>query len=289
MRRSCANILRMRYGMMHLFADHYKGSIMFERTRSCNNIAHKHMRSFVACLLAMLLAACQNATAPAQSGVPPAPTPIAFVPLDVLLKSDAAPPQGEVTTAGYLVADSAGAALVDGLSFAVDGTPHLLDSTNQIWLGAGIETRIKAQLRVAGGFQFAPVRAHGRLEGSGAYGPSSSYRYQLIGPSIEVIAAQETTIGDLLDHAAGYENRLVRLVGSLIARDSSALLVEQLGTGGLPMPKARQIKLRAPLQDRALLGRLNGVSGGSIRFGQVQVEGFWRAGVLIPLSIVLVT
>jgi len=55
------------------------------------------------------------------------------------------------------------------------------------------------------------------------------------------------------------------------------------------MPKARQIKLPVPLQDRALLGRLNGVSGGSIRFGRVQVEGFWRAGVLMPLSIILVT
>jgi hypothetical protein len=288
MLKSCANILRMRYGMMHLLADHYKGLIVFEATRSYNNIMHKRMRSVVACLLGMLLATCQNVAAPAPS-LPPTLTPIAFVPLDVLLKSDAAPPRGEVTTAGYLVVDSAGAALVDGLSFAVDGTPHLLDNTNQMWLSAGIETKIKVQLRAAGGFQFAPVRAHGRLEGPGAYGPSSRYRYQIIGSSIEVIAAQETTIGDLLDHSADYENQLVRLVGSLIAHGSSALLVDQLGAGGLPMPKARQIKLRAPLQDRALLGRLKGVSGGAIRFGQVQVEGFWRAGVLIPLSIVLVT
>jgi hypothetical protein len=130
---------------------------------------------------------------------------------------------------------------------------------------------------------------HGRLEGPDAYGPSRSYHYQIIVPSIEAITAQETTIGDLLDHSASYENRLVRLFGSLIAHDSSALLVDKLGAGGLPLPKARQIKLHAPLQDRALLGQLNGVSGGAIRFGRVQVEGFWRAGVLIPLSIVLVT
>ncbi len=261
---------------------------MLKATQACKNIVHKRMRSVLACLLAMLLAACQNATAPAPS-LPPTPTPIAFVPLDVLLKSGGAPPQREVTTAGYLVVDSAGAALVDGLSFAVDGTPHLLDNTNQMWLGAGIETSIKAQLRAAGGLLFAPVRARGRLEGPGAYGPSSSYRYQIVGPSVEVITAQETTIGDLLDHSAGYENRLVRLIGSLIARDSSALLVDKLGAGGLPMPKARQIKLRAPLQDRALLDQLKGISVGAIRFGQVQVEGFWHAGMLIPLSIVLVT
>jgi hypothetical protein len=261
---------------------------MFEMTRSYNNIAHKQIFSAVACLLALLLTACQNAAAPAPS-LPPTPTMIAFAPLDLLLKSGATPPQGEVTTAGYLVVSSAGVELVDGLSIAVDGTAQLLDNTNQIWLGAGVETNIKAQLRAAGTLQFAPVRLHGRLEGPGAYGPNSSYRYQIIGPSIEVFAAQETTIGDLLDHSAGYENRLVRLVGSVIVHDSSALLVDQLGVGGLPMPKARQIKLRAPLQDRALLSRLKGVSGGVVRFGQVQVEGFWRAGVLIPLSIVLVT
>jgi hypothetical protein len=274
----------MRYGMMHMFVYRSKGFVMLKTSRSRKKNLHTRMRSVVAGLLAMLLVACQNAATPAPSL--PA-TPIAFVPLDVLLKSAAAP-QAEVTTAGYLVADSAGATLVDGLSFAADGTAHLLDNPNQIWLGPSIETSIIAQLRVAGGLQFVPARTHGRLEGPGAYGPSRRYRYQINGPSIEVIAAQETTIGDLLDHSAGYENRLVRLVGSLIAGDSSALLVEQLGDGGLPAPKARQIKLHAPLQDRALLGRLKRVSG-SIRFGRVQVEGLWHAGALIPLSIVLVT
>jgi len=275
----------MRYDMMGLFADHYARLIMFKATRSWNNIAHRH----IACLLVVLLVACQNAPMPVQSGMPPAPTQSPFVPLDVLLKSSAAPTQGEITTAGYLVIDRLGGVLVDGLSFTADGTPHLLDNTNQMWIGTDIATSIRAQLQTAGGLQFAPVRAHGRLEGPGAYGPSRSYRYQIAGPGIETITAQETTIGDLMDHSANYENRLVRLVGSLIAHDNSALLVDKLGAGGLPMPKARQLKLHAPLQDRALLGRLKGVSGGAIRFGQVQVEGFWRAGVLIPLSIVLVT
>jgi hypothetical protein len=273
---------------MRMFTAHYKGLIVFETIRSCNNIVHKRMLSVVACLLALLLAACQNTAAPAPN-LPPTPTLIAFVPLDVLLKTNVAPPLSDVTTAGYLIVDRSGAWLVDGLSFAADGTPQLLDNTNQIWLGASIDKSIQGQLRAAGLFQFAPARVRGRLEGPGEYSLSHSYRYQLIGPSIEVIAAQETTISDLLDHSAGYENRLLRLVGSLIARDSSALLVDQLGAGGLPLPKARQLKLRAPLQDRTLLGRLKGVSGGAIRFGQVQVEGFWRGGVLIPLSIILVS
>src|SRR5260221_1921652 len=121
-------------------------------------------------------------------------------------------------TRPHLIVDRAGALLADGLSFAADGTPHLLDNTNQIWLGVGIETTVKAQLRASGALQFATARVHGRLEGSGTYGPSGNYHYQIVGPNIEVIAAQETTISDLLDHSAGYENQLVRLVGSLIAR-----------------------------------------------------------------------
>jgi hypothetical protein len=238
------------------------------------------------CFLALLLGACQN-VAPAQ---PATPSPVAFVPIKDLLKAGAAPTLGEVTTAGYLVVDSAGAMLVDGLGFTAEGAPRLLDSDqDRIWLGADIGTSLKGDLRAAGSLHIATARARGRLEGPGTYGAGGSYRYQMIDPSIELIGAQETTIGDLLDHSAGYEGWLVRLVGGLIARDSSALLVEQIGSGGLPEPKARQIKLRAPLQDRVLLGRLKGVSSGAIRFGQVQIEGFWRDGVLIPLSIVLVT
>lgn len=260
---------------------------MFEAPRSCNNIMQKRVHSVASYLLALLLIACQNTAAPPPDLQPTAAS--AFVPLDLLLKSDAAPPQGEVTTAGYMVVESAGASLVDGLSFASDGTAHLIDHTNQIWLGIGIEASIKARLQASGKLLFAPVRVAGQLEGPGMYGPNRSYNYQLIGPIIELIAAQDTTIADLLDHSGGYENRLVRLVGSLIAHDSSALLVDQLSAGGLPMPKARQIKLRAPLRDNALLSRLKGVSGGAIHFGQVQIEGFWRSGTLIPLSIVLIT
>ena len=238
-------------------------------------------------MLVLLLAACQGAAAPAPVELPPTSAAAAFVPIDDLIKAGATAQAGEVATAGYLVVDRAGALLVNDLSLAADGTPRLIEGDpKQIWLGAATGTAFRNQLRSAGGVQFATVRARGRLEGPGSYGPSGSYRYQMLNPSIELIAARETTIAELLDDSIGNEGRLVRLVGGLIARDNSALLVEQLGAGGLPAPKARQIKLRAPLQDRQLLRELKGASGGAIRFGQVQVEGFWHGGVLIPLSIV---
>jgi hypothetical protein len=274
--------------MMRRLADH-KELIVLGATYSFSNVAARLMRPALAGVLTLLLAACQNAAAPAPIEQPPAPTPVAFIPIDDLLKASVAT-QSEVTTAGYLVVDRMGAMLVDSLSFTADGTPRMIEGdASQIWLGAGTGVTLRDQLRAVGDLQFATVQARGRLEGPGGYGPSNRYRYQMIDPSIELIAARETTIGELLDHPADNEGRLVRLAGGLIARDSSALLVEQLGAGGLPQPKARQIKLRAPLRDRELLRQLKGVSGGAVRFGQVQVEGFWRGGMLIPLSIVLVT
>src|SRR5215218_9841877 len=108
---------------------------VIEMTRSGNKIAYKQILLFWVCLL--LVAACQNAPA-APPSLPPTALPIAFVPLDVLLKSNIVSAAGETTTAGYLIADSTGVSLVDGLSFADDGTPHLLDNPNQIWLGAGL-------------------------------------------------------------------------------------------------------------------------------------------------------
>ncbi|HET9221854.1 MAG TPA: hypothetical protein VFO07_05085, partial [Roseiflexaceae bacterium] len=97
------------------------------------------------------------------------------------------------------------------------------------------------------------------------------------------------SIATLLDNAAAYEGRLVRVAGGLLARKDSALLVEQLGAGGLPAAATRQIKLRGGLQDVALLGRLKRTPNGTIHFGQVQVEGFWRGGQLAPLAILPIT
>ena len=157
--------------------------------------------------------------------------------------------------------------------------------TRQIWLGSTVANDIGEALRTAGGTRYGIVVARGQLEGPGAYGPGGSYRYQMSGPHLQPLAPQETTVGALLDSAAAYEGRLVRIDGALLARSDSALLVDHLGSGGLPAPGARQIKLRGPLRDNALLGRLHAASGGAIHFGQVQVEGFWRGGALTPLSL----
>ncbi len=239
-------------------------------------------------LALMLLAACGEASVPPP---PPTPTPLRFTPLaEALVLAASAPGGTDLTTAGYLVVDRMGARLVDGLSFSAGPIPQPLASLEeQIWLAADAANTLESRLYPAGDLRYAVVLARGRLEGPGAYGPGGSYRYQLRDPSVQALAPQETTIAVLLESPAAYDGQLVRIVGALLARDDAALLVEQLGAGGLPAPGARQIKLRAPLRDRALVERLQSAGGGTVRFGQVQIEGFWRNGTLLPLAILPVS
>lgn len=235
-------------------------------------------------LIIFLLVACRDAGTPTQ--LPATPTPLAFTPLgDALAKG--APASGiDLTTIGYIVVDNSGARLTDGLSFSAGPTPQpLSDDAGQLWLGTSAADGLGDTLRAAGTIRYAAVVARGRLTGPGAYGPSGHYRYQLNDPRLQPLAAQETSVAALLDNTAAYEGRLVRLAGSLLARANAALLVDRLGSGGLPAPGARQIKLRSPLRDQLLLARLQQASDGTIHFGPVQVEGFWRGGTLTPLAL----
>jgi hypothetical protein len=90
----------------------------------------------------------------------------------------------------------------------------------------------------------------------------------------------------VLARSLTYDGQLVRISGALLVGQSDALLVEQLSAGGVPPPGARQVKLLLPFHDDALRQQLPG-SSGMVRYGPVDVEGFWRGGALLPLSIVL--
>lgn len=232
--------------------------------------------------LVLLLVACSDAGAPAR---PATPTPLAFTPLTDALARGAPDPGVDLTTIGYVVVDGDGASLNDGLSFSAGPTPRPLSEPNRVWLGAGAADSLGGALRTAGALRYTAAVARGRLVGPGAYGPGGRYRYQISAPQLQPLAPEETSIALLLDNPALYEGRLVRIAGSLLTRSSSALLVDHLGSGGIPAPGARQIKLRGPLRDQALLDRLPGGSSGGVRFGPVQIEGFWRGGALTPLSL----
>jgi len=235
-------------------------------------------------LIIFLLVACSDVSTPTQ--LPATPTPLAFTPIGDALAKGASASGVELTTVGYIVVDETGARLTDGLSFSAGPTPQpLSDAAGQLWLGTSTTAALGDMLRAAGTVRYAVVVARGRLTGPGAYGPGGRYRYQLSDPQLQPLAPQETSVAMLLDNPTLYEGRLVRIAGSLLARSNAALLVDRLGSGGLPAPGARQIKLRSPLRDQLLLARLQQTSGGNIHFGPVQVEGFWRGGTLTPLAL----
>jgi hypothetical protein len=238
-------------------------------------------------LLAILLIACGDIVSP--PALPPTPTPLTFTPLGDLLGRNMPVAGAEISTVGYVVVDDAGARLLDGMSFSAGDTPQPLSGAGRVWLGTEVVRSLGGLLQRAGGVRYAVVVARGRLAGPGVYGPDGSYRYQLNDPRLRTLTHEETSISALLANAAAYEGRLVRVAGGLLARKDSALLVEQLDAGGLPAPGTRQLKLRGPLHDTALLGRLKRASNGAIHFGQVQVEGFWRDGQLAPLAILSIS
>ena len=238
-------------------------------------------------LLVLLLTGCSDISP--SPPPPPSPTPLVFTPLDAALTRGVPPSGAEITTVGYVLVDDGGTRLVDGLSFSAGpAAVPLSDRGAQIWLAIDGASALKGALRSAGDVRYALALARGRLEGPGSYGPGGAYRFRIADPRLDSIAPEETTVADLLDRSAVYEGRIVRIVGELLAQDEAALLVERIGPGGVPDSKARQVKLRAPIRDTSLLERLQGVSGG-VRFGRVQVEGFWRNNVLTPLAILPVT
>jgi len=237
----------------------------------------------------LLLAACGEVISP-RPEVLPTPTPLVFTPLNDILGRSLPVAGAEVTTAGYVVVDDTGARLLDGLSFSSGATPQALSSAaGQVWLGADVVRSLGGLLQRAGDLRYAVVLARGRLEGPGVYGPNGSHRYRMIAPRLQTIAPEETNIATLLDNSAAYEGRLVRVAGALLARDTTALLVDRLNVGGLPAAGARQIKVRGPLRDQALIGHLQHTANGSIHFGLVQVEGFWHSGQITPLAFLAIS
>ena len=234
----------------------------------------------------LTLIGCQAGAAPST----PTPAPAAIVLLDDALIGQATAAGLPVVAIGYLLLETPGARLVAGLSFDPNGDAHVPEQlAAPIWLGSAVPASIQASARVAGSLRYATVLVRGAIDGPGSYGPSGQYKYQIAAPDLVVLAPTETSVAELLDRPGAYQSQLVRVAGGLLVRDTSAILAEALGAGGLPAPQSRQIKLRGPVHDQALLSRLKGAPSGAVRFGAVQVEGVLQDGALAPLAIRSVT
>ena len=235
------------------------------------------MRRLLPLLITLLLAAC----GPARQRPPtPPPAPTAPAVGEIL----AAPSAGQVRLVGYLYITPEGAALVDSLSFSA-GTPAPVDADG-LWLGELPTLPDSVPLGEAGGVRYAIVTAEGTLEGPGTFGPQGTYSYRLAEPRLEPMSVRDLSMRLLLDNSGLYAGQPVRLQGQLLANADGAVLVERLGSGGVPEASALQIKLAPTTHDRALLDQLSLAGNRDVRFGPVEVTGIWRSSRLYPLSVI---
>ncbi len=230
---------------------------------------------FMFSILCIVLAACNRS--PDDTSLH-APT---FVPLDAAL----ATPRKAGPFGAYLLIDANGARLVAGLSFSTGATPLPTDPpSRQVWLDPDDRLAdIVRRAQPSGDAQYLAVAVSGDLEGPGTFGPEGAFGYRMRAPTLTPLPWQETTVARLAGLPPA--GQAVRVTGALVASTGEAVLVEVLDPGGAPAPQARQVKLRAPVRDAALLARLTAAPGGAVRYGMVQVEGIWYDGALVPLGI----
>ncbi|HEU4322759.1 MAG TPA: hypothetical protein VFS21_06380 [Roseiflexaceae bacterium] len=234
----------------------------------------------------LLLVGCTGCLQRQPQLLLPTPTPLTFTLLPEALRRPEVSSMVPITTVGYLYVDAAGARLLDRVSMSVGTEPQpLSESGDQIWIEQSALGGVEPLLRQTGTVRYAVVLAQGQIEGPGRFGPEGEYRFLLRNPQLETIAPQEITLSALLTRENASRNLFVRLNGALIAGQHTAYLVERIGPGGIPTEDANQLDLAEALGDEALIAQLQAAPGGQVRFGQVQVEGLWRGGRLIPLGI----
>ncbi|MBX0331458.1 hypothetical protein K2Z83_27785 [Oscillochloris sp. ZM17-4] len=238
------------------------------------------MRLLVWLLLLLALAGC------AASGGVAAATPLPQPTIPAVAEVLADPPTDRVEVIGYLYITGAGTALAGGLSFS-QADPHApLAAPGSIWMPDPPPLPADAPVESAGATRYLIVRAQGRLSARGSYGPGGSYPYQISEVILEPLGARDLSIGLLLANSGIYDNQPVRLSGQLLLGASTALLVDRLGSGGVPEASAQQIKLIGPIVDEPLRARLTAAPGGAAYFGPVQIIGIWRRSSLYPLAII---
>jgi hypothetical protein len=237
-------------------------------------------RHMLCILFLILLVACGPATTQPTPTSAPAATAVVLV--DELFTEA---PLSSVVVFGYLYADEAGVVLTSRMSLSSEQPTYLTSPEQQIWLSDTLAPQLAAGLKQNGNIFYGPVRVEGIREGPAQYGPEGRYRYRLVYTAIKPLQAEQLSMGQLFDDEGRYNWQLLQLQGGLLVTNNSAVLVEQLGPGGVPADEARQIKLLPGVDDQRLLERLTPAAGGNARYGTVLVEGIWRNGSLTVFSI----
>ncbi len=164
-------------------------------------------------------------------------------------------------------------------SMLLDTTRSTAGQTGQaIWLEQPVDDTIRSRLSDGAGV----LKIRGKLSPPGAYGRDQRFAYQITAEEIDVLQPERTTLINLTQNPHTLDRILLRVQGILLSQQDSALLVDQVSEGGVPTG-AHQIKLPSAAFDQSLLNQLN--SSGSVRWGAVEVLGWWQDGTLTPFKI----
>ncbi len=196
------------------------------------------------------------------------------------------PPDPSTPILGYLYADAQGVFLADQLVLRAGTSrlPHGRDPPH-IWIGMSLSPSLERVLSNEDSAYYGVAQAQGRLEGPATFGPEGRYRYQLDNAMLTVLFPLEISIRDLISMpAAESDHQLVEVEGDMLLNDQSALLFEQLGSGGVPVPDSRQIKLTYPPDPASLTYYLTSVPSSTVHFGPVRIVGIWSQNSLRPLA-----
>lgn len=153
------------------------------------------------------------------------------------------------------------------------------NSADAIWLSQPLPESITSQLSNGSGV----VRLRGRLSPPGAYGRNQEFSYQFSAQRTDLLQPERTTLANLATNPDALDRILLRLDGTLLVQRDAALLANEVSEGGVPTATARQIKLSRSTIDEQLVAQLN--RSGEVRWGMVQVIGWWQDGVLTPFMI----
>ncbi|GAA5530370.1 hypothetical protein [Herpetosiphon gulosus] len=153
-------------------------------------------------------------------------------------------------------------------------TPALLSQPNTI-LAAAIELGdqpIAYQPTLAIPAQtFAITNSYGVLRVNGVL--KSSTEFEPI--TVKVVEPTSINLGELNQNLSVYNNQVLRLNGTLLLKDQAALLVEEVGSGGVPTANAAQITVEQIPSQSPLVQQLPNEQG-NIRYGQITLVGMLR-------------
>lgn len=237
---------------------------------------YRLFRVFILAVLAILFAGC-------ASGPPPAlPIPTALPPTPVLSISDVlAEPQRWSGQEIIVIALAGGQGANQVLTASLGNSdPTAVSPDQALWLAEPLPAELQSQAQAGDNI----VKVRGSLSPPGAYGRDQQFPYQLRAEQIEVLAPERTTLANLAQNPQALNQVLLTVEGTLLTQQNSALLTDQVSEGGVPTGQ-HQIKLSRTTIDQAVFDKLN--SSGEVRWGEVQVVGWWQNATLTPFKMTL--